>query len=91
MYWIEMPSGAERARLRHASKRVLIGMVDGAIEIASSSTATTVTRRRRLFSEDAAGVQRVWKGNDCARIRKRKASQLSRPFRYLVECRGSNP
>ena len=42
-----MPSGAERARLRHASKRVLIGMVDGAIEIASSSTATTVTRRRR--------------------------------------------
>jgi hypothetical protein len=59
MYWIEMPSGAERARLRHASKRVLIGMVDGAIEIASSSTATTV--KRVVFSEDSAGVPRVWK------------------------------
>jgi hypothetical protein len=44
MYWIEMPSGAGRSRLRHAGKRVLIGMVDGAIEIVSSSTATTVKR-----------------------------------------------
>ena len=39
-----MPSGAGRSRLRHAGKRVLIGMVDGAIEIVSSSTATTVKR-----------------------------------------------
>lgn len=59
----------------HAGKRVLIGTTDGAIEIASSPTATTVKRLHFarivriivspgdgwVFSEDAAGVQRVWK------------------------------
>ena len=59
----------------HAGKRVLIGTTDGAIEIASSATTTTVKRLHFarivrtvvspgdgwVFSEDAAGVQRVWK------------------------------
>jgi len=53
---------------------VLIGTTDGAIEIASSPTATTIKRLHFagivrivvspsggwVFSEDAAGVQRVW-------------------------------
>ncbi len=59
----------------HSGKRVLIGTIDGAIEIASSPTERTVKRLHFarivrivvspgdgwVFSEDAAGVQRVWK------------------------------
>jgi hypothetical protein len=68
------PHAAEIA-IDHAGKRVLVGTEDGAILIASSARQTTVERKHLsqivrivvspgdawAFSEDASGVQRVWK------------------------------
>jgi hypothetical protein len=69
------PQASGAIAFDHAGKRVLVGTTDGAIEIASSPTVTTIKRLHFakilrivvspgdgwVFSEDTAGVQRVWK------------------------------
>jgi hypothetical protein len=66
---------ASQIAIDHAGKRVLVGTDDGAIVIASSATQTAVQREQLsrivrivvspgdgwAFSEDASGVQRVFK------------------------------
>jgi hypothetical protein len=71
------PQASGAVAFDHAGKRVLVGMTDGAIEIAAASSATGAKVERLhharitrivvspgdgwVLSEDAAGEQRVWK------------------------------
>lgn len=71
----ELAPQASTIAIDHAGKRALIGTADGAIVIVSSATQTRVVRQHLsrivrivvspgdgwAFSEDASGVQRVWK------------------------------
>lgn len=71
----ELAPQASTVAIDHAGKRALIGTADGAIVVVSSATQTRVVRQHLsrivrivvspgdgwVFSEDASGVQRVWK------------------------------